>query len=76
MAGPTFLQFTTYVVYQRKHLQPRIKNDPTFRHENRLEMGLVAGAFIPISLMMFGWSARPSVHWCVRSLPVQLRAEG
>lgn len=57
------LQFILYVLYQHYHLRPRILNDPNFAPENRLELGLVAGAFIPISLLMFGWGARESVHW-------------
>ncbi|ORY74280.1 putative caffeine resistance protein [Leucosporidium creatinivorum] len=68
--------FTAYVVYQKKHLQPRIENDPNFRHENRLEMGLVAGAFIPISLFLFGWSARPDVHWIVPMIGAGLYLPG
>lgn len=40
-------------------------NDPDFAPEARLELGLVAGAFIPTSLLIFGWSAQSEVHWYV-----------
>jgi hypothetical protein len=43
-------------------------NDSNFAPEARLELGLVAGAFIiPVSLLMFGWTARESVHGYVVS---------
>lgn len=48
----------------RYHLEPRYrKNGGTLPPEARLEIGLMASIFIPISLFMFGWTSRPSVHW-------------
>ncbi|ORY74325.1 putative caffeine resistance protein [Leucosporidium creatinivorum] len=68
--------FIAYVLYQHYHLRPRVLNDPDFAPENRLELGLVAGAFIPISLLMFGWSARASVHWIVPVIGAALYLPG
>lgn len=31
--------------------------------EARLEIGAIAGVFIPVSLLIFGWTSRASVHW-------------
>lgn len=31
--------------------------------EEYLRLAVIAGVFIPISLFMFGWTARRSVHW-------------
>ncbi|KAK4058517.1 hypothetical protein OIO90_000679 [Microbotryomycetes sp. JL221] len=59
------LTFTVYLWYQKKILLPRAINDPKFRPEDRLELALFAAVFIPVSLFLFGWSARPSVHWIV-----------
>ncbi|KAM0788498.1 hypothetical protein ACM66B_001629 [Microbotryomycetes sp. NB124-2] len=56
------LSFAAYVVYQRRHIIPRL-NAPDFRQEHRLELGIAAGIFIPVSLFVFGFSARPGVHW-------------
>ncbi|KAJ8075611.1 hypothetical protein PM082_021241 [Marasmius tenuissimus] len=44
--------------------------------EARLEIGLVASAFIPISLFMFGWSSRESVHWIVPVIAAALYLPG
>ncbi|KAK4053477.1 hypothetical protein OIV83_001644 [Microbotryomycetes sp. JL201] len=56
------LSYIAYVVYQRRHIIPRLE-DPSFRQEHRLELGIAAGIFIPVSLLIFGWTARPQVHW-------------
>lgn len=42
-----------YVVYQHKIMQPRIRSGK-FVPEHRLEIGILAGLFIPISLFIFG----------------------
>lgn len=52
-----------YIWYQNHRLQPRMENDPNFRDEHRLEMGIPAGFFVPVSLLIFGWTSRESVHW-------------
>ena len=44
--------------------------------EARLEIGLMASVFIPISLFMFGWSARESVHWIVPVIAAALYLPG
>jgi DHA1 family multidrug resistance protein-like MFS transporter len=36
---------------------------PNFQPEERLWIGLYASIFIPISLFIFGWTAREGVHW-------------
>lgn len=46
---------------------PRMQNNPDLAPESRLELGLFAAPFIPVSLFVFGWTARESVHWCVAS---------
>jgi len=52
-------------LYQKYHLNPRMERDPNLKPEARLEIALIAAPFIPASLLIFGWSARESVHWCV-----------
>ena len=47
------------------HLEPRSDRDPDMAAEARLEIGLIASIFIPISLLIFGWTSRESVHWWV-----------
>ncbi|KAK4331729.1 Fluconazole resistance protein 1 [Rhodotorula toruloides] len=57
------ITYAFYVVYQRKHMGPRMQKNPNLAPESRLELGLFAAPFIPISLFVFGWTARESVHW-------------
>ena len=58
--------YIVYVFYIILYLGPRFAR---LRHdvppEEFLRLSCFAGVFIPISLFMFGWSARPSVHWIV-----------
>lgn len=44
-------------------MEPRYAKAGFLAPEARLEIGLMASVFIPISLFMFGWSSRESVHW-------------
>ncbi|KZP04822.1 MFS general substrate transporter [Athelia psychrophila] len=57
--------YTFYVLYNRYHMEPRIARNPNLAPEARLEIGLMASIFIPISLFIFGWASRASVHWIV-----------
>ncbi|TNY24584.1 putative caffeine resistance protein [Rhodotorula diobovata] len=59
------ITFTFYVLYQKYHMNPRADRDPNLQPEARLEIALYAAPFIPASLLLFGWSARESVHWIV-----------
>ena len=49
-------------------MAPRMARNPNLQPESRLELALFAAPFIPISLLVFGWTAREDVHWCVCSL--------
>lgn len=60
-----FRQFAAYVAYNKYHMEPRYARNPDLAPETRLELALVAACFIPVSLLMFGWSSRESVHWIV-----------
>ena len=58
------ISYIFYVFYLRLYLYPKFarlnwKVEP----EEYLRLAVIAGVFIPISLFMFGWTARPSVHW-------------
>jgi DHA1 family multidrug resistance protein-like MFS transporter len=60
------VSYICYVFYIIFYLGPKFArlnfNVPP---EEYLRLSCIAGVFIPISLFMFGWSARPSVHWIV-----------
>ncbi|KAF9524757.1 major facilitator superfamily domain-containing protein [Crepidotus variabilis] len=57
------ITYTVYCLYLRYHLEPRYAKHGMLKPEARLEIGLMASISIPISLFMFGWTSRPSVHW-------------
>ncbi|KAF9528559.1 major facilitator superfamily domain-containing protein [Crepidotus variabilis] len=57
------LTYTVYCFYLRYHLEPRYAKHGMLKPEVQLEIGLIGGISIPISLFMFGWTSRPSVHW-------------
>lgn len=44
-------------------MEPRFIRNGGLAPEARLEIGLMASVFIPISLFVFGWASRASVHW-------------
>ena len=44
-------------------MEPRYEKNPDLAPEARLELALFAAFFIPVSLFIFGWSSRASVHW-------------
>ena len=56
------ITFTFYVLYNKLHMDPGMMRGD-MAPENRLELGIMAGMFIPISLFMCGWGAK--AHWIV-----------
>lgn len=55
-------QFPLYILYQKKRIEP-LMGTSEFTPEIRLEVALIGSFFIPVSLFLFGWSAREGVHW-------------
>ncbi|KAL0564983.1 hypothetical protein V5O48_017050, partial [Marasmius crinis-equi] len=70
------LAYTAYCLYLHYHFQPRSRQNPDMAPEVRLEIGLFASVFIPISLFMFGWTARQSVHWIAPVIAAALYLPG
>ena len=70
------ITYAFYCAYLRYHLEPRFLKEGELAAEARLEVGLMASVFIPISLLMFGWSARESVHWIVPVIAAALYLPG
>lgn len=44
-------------------MQPALDRDPATPLEKRLELALYTSWMIPLSLLIFGWTSRESVHW-------------
>lgn len=70
------ITFTGYMLYQKYHMEPRLAANPDTPVEARLELGLFAAIFVPISQLMFGWGARESVHWIVPVIGAALYLPG
>ena len=56
---PVYMLFFRYIV------DVRFQKTGVMIPEDRLEAGLFASLFIPAALLIYGWSARKSVHWIV-----------
>jgi DHA1 family multidrug resistance protein-like MFS transporter len=50
-------------LYQKYHIEPRFVRDGGLAPEVRLEVALIGGICIPISLFIFGWTSRADIHW-------------
>ncbi|KAL0575918.1 hypothetical protein V5O48_006064 [Marasmius crinis-equi] len=68
--------YAAYCLYLKYHFEPRTEKNPDLPPEVRLELGLIAGIFIPISLFMFGWTSRESVHWIAPVIAAALYLPG
>ncbi|KAJ3767819.1 major facilitator superfamily domain-containing protein [Lentinula raphanica] len=65
----SILGFFIYIAYLKYHFQPRIikaiSTNTPFPPEALLELGLIASITIPLSLFLFGFTSRASIHWIV-----------
>ncbi|ORY62710.1 major facilitator superfamily domain-containing protein, partial [Leucosporidium creatinivorum] len=69
------ITFPLYILYQKKRIEPMMGKSK-FTPEIRLEVALIGSFFIPVSLFLFGWSARESVHWIVPCVGAALYLPG
>ncbi|KAJ7151055.1 major facilitator superfamily domain-containing protein [Mycena filopes] len=74
------LTYVVYCLYQKYHIAPRYAraaaNNVEIGPEIRLEIGLMASIFIPTSVLMFGFAAKPSIHWIVPVIGAALYLPG
>ncbi|OAK98192.1 MFS general substrate transporter [Phaeosphaeriaceae sp. SRC1lsM3a] len=70
--GLGFGQFTALgfmVKYNdKKVIKLRDENGGKFEPEMRLANTIYAAPFVPLSLFLYGWTTRPSIHWIVPCL--------
>jgi DHA1 family multidrug resistance protein-like MFS transporter len=60
------ISYVFYVFYLLLYLYPKFARlNWQVEPEEYLLLAAIAGVFIPISLFMFGWTSRHSVHWIV-----------
>ncbi|EXJ77123.1 hypothetical protein A1O3_10281 [Capronia epimyces CBS 606.96] len=64
--------FFFHCVWLSKRVQSKIQRGTFGELEGFLEMGVVGGILMPLSLFMFAWTARPSIHWMVPTTSIFL----
>ncbi|KAF7349177.1 MFS general substrate transporter [Mycena sanguinolenta] len=74
------LTYTAYCIYQKYHIAPRYARaaaaNTDVAPEIRLEIGLMASIFIPTSVLIFGFTSKPSIHWIVPIIGAALYLPG
>lgn len=65
-----------FYVYHLKHRIEPLQRAGTMIVEDRLEIGLIASVFVPISMFAFGWTSRSSIHWIVPVISASLYFPG
>jgi MFS transporter, DHA1 family, multidrug resistance protein len=59
------ITLTVFFVYYHQRVEPQFNDQGDIRPEARLPVAFVGAFCLPICLFMFGWTARPDVHWIV-----------
>ncbi|KAK2000223.1 major facilitator superfamily transporter [Colletotrichum falcatum] len=54
-----------FFIYHRMLIEPKYDRHGKIRPENHLHPAMIGCLFLPASLIWFGWTARPSIHWAV-----------
>ena len=70
------LSYVIYALYLYYYLNPKWERQGSLEPEERLGVAVVAGFSIPISLFIFGWTSRASVHWIVPTIGAGLYMPG
>ncbi|KAI9833558.1 MAG: hypothetical protein M1826_007172 [Phylliscum demangeonii] len=65
-----------YVAYLWYVVEPGIRKHGLGAPESRLIPGLFVSFLLPVGLFLFGWTARPSIHWVVPLIGVSLISAG
>ncbi|KAF2095092.1 MFS general substrate transporter [Rhizodiscina lignyota] len=63
---------SVFLVYQIYYLIPDIKKNGLRAPEHRLVPALFGVIILPAGYFMFGWTARPAVHWIVSLIGVTI----
>ncbi|KAK0239352.1 major facilitator superfamily domain-containing protein [Armillaria nabsnona] len=74
------ITYTVYVIYLKYCIAPRLAEARAagvgFLPEIHLEIGLMASIFIPTSVLIFGFTAKESIHWIVPVIGAALYLPG
>ncbi|GAA5936674.1 MFS transporter [Sporobolomyces koalae] len=72
------LTLVVYILYQKWYFIPKLKEtELKLAPERRLELAICGSIFIPVSLLIFGWSGQYDyVHWIVPTIGASLYFPG
>jgi len=65
-----------YLLYLKYVVGKNFKRTGVIVPEDRLDYGIFGSFFIPVSLFMFGWTSRESIHWMVPIVATMLYLPG
>ncbi|PPQ87955.1 hypothetical protein CVT25_001140 [Psilocybe cyanescens] len=65
-----------YIAWNYYRVEPEYRRTGKIVPESRLGVALFASAFIPLSLFMFGWTSKASIHWIVPTIGAALYLPG
>ncbi|GKT47072.1 caffeine resistance protein 5 [Colletotrichum spaethianum] len=54
-----------FFIYYRIRIEPKYDRNGNIKPETHLHPAMVGCFFIPASLVWFGWTAKPSIHWAI-----------
>ncbi|KAK1986236.1 major facilitator superfamily transporter [Colletotrichum cereale] len=54
-----------FFLYYRMRIEPKYDRDGKIKPEKHLHPAMIGCLLMPASLIWFGWTARPSIHWAV-----------
>ncbi|KAK2066155.1 major facilitator superfamily transporter [Colletotrichum caudatum] len=54
-----------FLIYYRMRIEPNYDRDGNVKPEKHLHLAMIGCLLLPGSLIWFGWTARPSIHWAV-----------
>ncbi|WQF81855.1 Putative major facilitator superfamily, MFS transporter superfamily [Colletotrichum destructivum] len=54
-----------FFLYYRLRLEPRYNRNGNIEPEKHLHAAMIGCLLIPASLVWFGWTAKPSIHWAI-----------
>lgn len=71
------IAFVTYNIYLYTAWVPTVKrNDDLGKQEDYLKPALLGSLLPPIGLLLFGWTARPDIHWIISQIGVVIYPAG
>jgi len=62
-APAALIAFIIHCIYLKKRAMPRLMSGTFGELENFLIPGMIASPLLPIGLLIYAWTSRPSTHW-------------